>query len=190
MFNCNRLTKRRTMWINAADNCQPLLIQQHIDSADVFNRSWAEYKVGFSDPRGNYWIGNDRLSQLTMTNRYKLMIDIQSRNNRKWYYVEYSTFIVQPESDNYRLNVWGYSGNASDEFSWQNGMMFSTFDRDNDQHRYPNCAANRASGFWYKTCCGFCANSPNYHIWYRLHGEDARSFLQSSRMWLQLRSCK
>jgi len=180
------------MWINAADNCQPLLIQQHIDSADVFNRSWAEYKVGFSESRGNYWIGNDRLSQLTMTNRYKLKIDLLSRNNSKWYYAEYSTFIVQPESDNYRLEVSGYSGNASDQFSWQNGMMFSTFDRDNDKHVDPphNCAEERGSGFWYKDCCGFCANSPNWHMWYRLHGEDARSFLQSSRMWLQLRGCK
>ena len=95
------------------DNCVPLMIQQKVGGSDVFNRSWSEYKVGFSDRRGNYWLGNDLLSQLTLTGRYKLRFDLQSRsNNSNWYYAEYSTFIVQRESSNFRLNVSGYSGNA------------------------------------------------------------------------------
>jgi len=53
-------------------------------------RSWAEYKVGFNDSRGNYWLGNDLLSQLTLTGRYKLRFDLQSRDTRRWYHAEYS----------------------------------------------------------------------------------------------------
>jgi len=38
----------------------PLLIQQNIGgSTDLFNRSWEEFKVGFNDSRGNYWLGNE-----------------------------------------------------------------------------------------------------------------------------------
>ena len=46
------------------------MIQQNVMS-DGFNCSWAEYKVGFNDSRGSYWFGNDLLSQLTLTGRYK-----------------------------------------------------------------------------------------------------------------------
>ena len=74
------------------------MIQQNINRSGLFNRSWAEFKVGFNDSRDSYWLGNDLLSQLTLTNRYKLKIDIQSRSNTSnWYYAEYSTFTVLPD---------------------------------------------------------------------------------------------
>jgi len=82
-----------------------LLIQQNLDGSDFFNRSWAKFKVGFNDSTGNYWLGNDLLSQLTLSSSYKLKFDLQSRNNSNWYYAEYSTFIVLPETRNYKLQV-------------------------------------------------------------------------------------
>jgi len=118
-----------------------LLIQQKVDGSDFFNRSWAEFKVGFNDTSGNYWLGNELLSQLTVSGRYKLKFDLQSRSNTSnWYSAEYSTFIVLAESSNYTLQMAGYSGNAGwDALSYSNGMMFTTYDRDNDQ-RSGNCA--------------------------------------------------
>jgi len=159
------------------------MIQRNINGSNAFNRSWAEYKDGFNDSRGNYWLGNDLLSQLTLTGRYKLRFDQQSRSNSNWYYAEYSLFVVLSESSNYTLHVSGYKGNAGrDSFSHHNGMKFSTLDRDNDQGS-GNCAALRGGGFWYKYCCQCCVNS-NYNLfhWSYLPGG---SFLQSSRMWLQ-----
>jgi len=165
------------------------MIQQNTNNGSVlFNRSWAEYKVGFSDSRGNYWLGNDLLSQLTMTGRYKLRIDLQSRSNRRWYYAEYSTFIVYPESTNYRLNVSGYSGIAGwDAFGYHNGMQFTTFDRDND-HGSHNCAVRYGGGWWFNSCYQCCVNCYKVYRewvgfeWFHLPGGRA---LQSSRMWLQ-----
>jgi len=61
-------------------NCIPLLVQQNVNGSDFFNRSWVEYKVGFNDTRGNYWLGNELLHQLTTSGRYKLRFDLQSRN--------------------------------------------------------------------------------------------------------------
>jgi len=46
-----------------------VLIQQNADGSNFFNRSWVEFKVGFGDESGNYWLGNDLLSQLTLTGR-------------------------------------------------------------------------------------------------------------------------
>jgi len=164
-----------------------LLIQKHIDGSGYFNRSWAEYKVGFGDPSGNYWIGNDRLSQLTMTGKYELRFDLQSRNNtNNWYWAEYSTFQVLSEANRYRLQVAGYSGNAGyDALGYSNGRMFSTYDRDNDAWSR-NCAMINGGGFWYGACvlCGvnIARGRGNGFIWYNLPGGR---YLQSSRMWLQ-----
>jgi len=44
-----------------------VLIQKNVKGSKFFRRSWAEYRVGFGDPSGDYyWIGNDKLSSLTM----------------------------------------------------------------------------------------------------------------------------
>jgi len=156
------------------------MIQQNFNGSSVFNRPWAEYKVGFNDSTGNYWLGNDLLSQLTLRGRYKLRFDLQSRNTSRWYYAEYSSFVVLSESSNYTLQVSGYSGNAGrDSFSYSNGMMFSTFDRDNDLWS-GNCAPLWGGGFWYKNC-GMNTDSYNF-FWSGLPGGP---LLQSSRMWLQ-----
>ena len=166
-----------------------MLIQQNVDGSDFFNRSWAEFKVGFNDSNGNYWLGNELLSQLTLNNRYKLKFDLQSRSNfSNWYHAEYSTFRVLTETSNYELVVAGYSGNAgNDALSHQNGMMFSTYDRDNDLWSGVNCAVRHGGGFWYKSChwCAVnAARSRGTFFWIGLPGGQ---FLQSSRMWLQCR---
>jgi len=171
--------------VNFAAKCIPLLIQQNINGSDFFNRSWAEYKAGFSDNRGNYWLGNDLLSQLTLTGRYKLRFDLQALNG-SWYYAEYSTFVVLSEAYNYRLQVSGYSGNADDGFRQHNGMEFTTYDRDNDpwtSSRYNNnCAVLLGGGCWFAGCgtCDFNnarGRTQNFRWWLRL-------YLQTSRMWL------
>jgi len=170
-------------------NCVPLLIQQNIDGSDFFNRSWAEFKVGFNDSDGNYWLGNDLLSQLTLSGRYKLRFDLQSRSNTSnWYQAEYSTFRVLPETDNYELRVSGYSGNAGfDAFSYpHSGMKFSTYDRDNDDTATVHCASHAGGGFWYFRCAWCTVNAYRRgglgFFWKDLPGGPQ---LQSSRMWLQ-----
>jgi len=52
-------------------------MQQNVDGSDFFNRSWAEFKVGFNSSRGDKW-----LTQLTLNGRYKLGFDLQSRASR------------------------------------------------------------------------------------------------------------
>jgi len=143
--------------------------------------------VGFGDPSGNYWLGNDLLSQLTANNRYKLRFDLQSLRTGNWYYAEYSRFLVLPEAENYKLVVNGFSGNASyDAFGSlsHNGQQFSTIDRDNDRASSGDCAA-AYGGFWWRNC-GEClvngARSTDRFYWYGLPGGN---YLQRSRMWLQ-----
>ena len=170
-------------------NCIPVLIQQNVDGSNFFNRSWAEFKVGFNDTRGNYWIGNERLSQLTH-GRYKLRFELQARDNSSWYWAEYSTFIVYDESRNYELSVSGYSGNAGDALGVQDRMMFTTYDRDNDQwtdsNKDDNCAVYNGGGFWYRGCSWCRVNvvrgRGDDFRWYSK--ETGHLLLRTSRMWL------
>ena len=165
----------------------PLLIQQNTDGSNFFNRSWAEFKVGFSDRRGNYWLGNDLLHQITKNTRYKLRFDLQARSNLTWYYSEYSSFVVSSEASNYRIGVSGYSGNAPEVFTYHDGAIFSTYDRDNDQTD-KHCALNvYQGGFWYKACarCGINGvRSPTKNTFYVHTPETGILYLETSRMWL------
>ena len=172
-----------------AANCVPLLIQQNVDGSDFFNRSWADFKVGFNNSIGNYWLGNDLLSQLTLSGRFKLKFDLQSRSNTSnVYHAEYNNFKVQSEADNYRMQVGLYSGNAgNDAFSYHNGQMFTTYDRDNDLHS-SNCAVTLGGRFWYNNCYRCGVNVVSYRsppwafVWQNLPGGWD---LRSSRMLLQ-----
>ena len=172
-----------------------MLIQQNLDGSDFFNRSWAEFKVGFNNSRGNYWLGNDLLSQLTLSGRYKLRFDLELVNASS-YKAEYSSFEVENETSNYTLRVSGFSrsnariGNA---FGYHNGMMFTTYDRDNDpwtgsvHNSVQNCAVHSGGGFWYRTC-GHCTFNTvrgrrEDFKWYSAP-DTANLHLQSSRMWL------
>ena len=174
-----------------AASCIPLLSQQNIDGSNFFNRSWKEFKVGFNDSRGNYWLGNELLHRLTdkNLNRYKLRFDIQARN-LSWYYAEYSMFEVHNEASNYKLRVSGYSGNVGDALWSLDGMMFTTYDRDNDPWSDPsyenNCAVRNAGGFWYGGCAHAAVNvvrdrGDNFRWWAASTGN---TLLKSSRMWL------
>ena len=168
----------------------PLLIQQNVNGyIPFFNRSWAEFKVGFNDSSGNYWLGNELLHQLASTRRYKLRFDLQARANLSWYYAEYSSFRVDSEQTNYTLHMSGYSGNAGhDALSFHNGMMFTTYDRDNDRWTQSNCAVSNGGGFWYNKCVACRVNGVRGvgedFSWHELPGGH---LLQSSRVWLLCR---
>jgi len=168
-----------------------VLIQQNLDGSNFFNRTWSEFKVGFGNTSGNYWLGNDQLYQLTNTGRYKLRFDLQSLNNGQWYWAEYTTFRVANESNNYKLTVSGFTGNVYyDGLAYHNGAKFTTKDRDNDDWSDVNCASNHGGGFWFR----FCGNvgvtgTRGFGIsfaWYYLTWPNTN--LQTSRMSLVCRS--
>ena len=97
-----------------------VLMQQRFNgTSDFFNRTWAEYKAGFGDPNGEYWIGLDSLHELTSTGLYKLRADLQAENDSQCYWEEFDTFIVGDEASGYLLTVdttaGSYTGTAGVE---------------------------------------------------------------------------
>lgn len=95
---------------------------------------------------GEYWLGNDRISQLTKMGPTELLVEMEDWSGSK-VYAQYEQFTVQGEATNYILAAGRYSGTAGNTFldgatellgenrtmTIHNGMMFSTYDRDNDK---------------------------------------------------------
>jgi len=93
---------------------------------------------------------------MTNSKSYGLVVDFSDFEGGS-YQSRYSEFSVGPESDLYRLRVrWydeGSTGFDSIATSWGNdGLQFSTYDRDNDIYVNRNCAAMRKGGWWYRKC--------------------------------------
>ncbi|XP_053386798.1 fibrinogen-like protein 1 [Mercenaria mercenaria] len=116
-----------------------------------FYRDWAEYKNGFGDLNGEFWLGNKYLNNITGRGDHGLRIDMEDFDGNKAY-TKYSKFKVYPEEDMYKLHVSGYSGNAGNSLKYHNKMAFTTFDDDNDNYKFGNCARQHRGAWWYDYC--------------------------------------
>ncbi|XP_062142451.1 fibrinogen-like protein 1 isoform X1 [Drosophila sulfurigaster albostrigata] len=127
------------------------VIQRRKDASESFNRGWTDYRRGFGNLENNFFIGLEKLYLLTNQKPHELYIYLQSSDNEVRH-VQYSLFKIADESENYKLlSVGNPSGNAEDSMAVHVGMMFSTYDRDNDKSS-DNCAFEWNSGWWFSAC--------------------------------------
>ncbi|XP_035663831.1 uncharacterized protein LOC118407462 [Branchiostoma floridae] len=157
------------------------VIQRRQDGSVPFNRTWEEYKLGFGNKSGEYWLGNENIHLLTNQKNYRLRIELLNRQGEsRW--AEYSTFSVSGESDGYRLHISGYSGTAGNSMAHNNGQRFSTVDRDNDGHDGSCSPRYGQAGWWFGRCttsllngrypgnCGSSCSSMQGVVWNRWRG--------------------
>lgn len=78
------------------------VIQTRDDGGVSFYRNWAEYKHGFGNIGGEFWIGLDKLFELTASRIHELMIDFEDWEGvtRK---AKYSNFAIGSEKENFAL---------------------------------------------------------------------------------------
>uniref|UniRef100_I3KSG4 Microfibril associated protein 4 n=1 Tax=Oreochromis niloticus TaxID=8128 RepID=I3KSG4_ORENI len=127
------------------------VFQRRLDGSVNFYRPWDQYKTGFGNAAGEYWLGLENVFYLTQRKRYKLMVNMEDFDGNK-VFAHYSSFSIDGESGGYKLNVSGFTdGGAGDGLSYQNGQKFTTFDKDQDS--WPgNCAKSFQGAFWYNNC--------------------------------------
>ena len=158
-----------------------ILFQQNLDNLTDFNLPWSSYKQGFGSYTGGFWLGLEKIYQITNSGQYRLRMEMLVRTGLcagKWISAEYDIFHIESEPALYRIHVTGYSGDSGDVMNlWQvsskeivNGMAFTTIDQDNDLALI-NCAYNpilngppARNGWWYKDCAGVTFNAP-YDVW-------------------------
>ncbi|XP_046861610.1 fibrinogen-like protein A [Xenia sp. Carnegie-2017] len=127
------------------------VFQRRLDGSVDFYRGWNDYKEGFGDLKGEFWLGLNKIYRLTSAKRNKLRVDLGDWSGNKAY-AEYDYFAVKNESKKYQLSLGKYSGTAGDSLSYHKGMAFSTKDSDNDKTRELNCATRFKGAWWYKSC--------------------------------------
>lgn len=122
------------------------------DGSVNFYRNWAEYKAGFGDPpNGEFFIGLDRLHELTISEPQELLIVLRTWDNQM-IHAHYDLFSIADESEYYAIKVLGnYTGDAGDGMEYHVGLPFSTFDL-NNAGGTRNCAVLYNGAWWFKSC--------------------------------------
>ncbi|XP_060885608.1 fibrinogen-like 2a [Labrus mixtus] len=147
------------------------VIQQRLDGSVSFNRTWTEYKKGFGNLRGEFWLGNDHIHLMTKAKDMILRIELEDFEGVREY-AKYDQFYVANEFLRYRLSISGYSGSAGNAISFNKHFnhdqkFFSTPDRDNDMYPSGNCGAYYSSGWWFDACMSANLNGKYYHKRYK-----------------------
>ena len=155
-----------------------LVIQRRQDGSEDFYRNWDDYRKGFGNLQGEFWLGNDHLRRLTESGvSWKLRVDLEDWNNQSAW-AEFGIFKIKGE--NFTLEVGSYNTNstAGDSLAYNNGMMFTTKDRDNDQYS-GNCGIYCHGAWWFKSCVLSHLNgdykqgtSPSYIAWNSWQSSD------------------
>uniref|UniRef100_A0A914V1I8 Fibrinogen C-terminal domain-containing protein n=1 Tax=Plectus sambesii TaxID=2011161 RepID=A0A914V1I8_9BILA len=136
-----------------------IVIQRRKDGMVDFKQNWANYSSGFGNLNGEFWLGNSHISDISLADVQTLRIELTDCREITYNEV-YSQFFLTNEQSNFTLNLPGNaSGTAGDSLATgcpgqycQNGMAFTTFDRDNDNFPIGNCAAYQTGGWWYNSC--------------------------------------
>ncbi|XP_072107224.1 angiopoietin-2a isoform X1 [Mobula birostris] len=127
------------------------VIQRRQDGKTDFQRTWREYKMGFGDPTGEHWLGNEFVYQLTNQKNYVLRIQMRDWEANEAFSL-YNQFYLDNESQKYRIHLKGYSGTAGKISSLsQMGNSFSTKDSDNDKCLC-KCSQMASGGWWFDAC--------------------------------------
>uniref|UniRef100_A0A8D8J1A9 Microfibril-associated glycoprotein 4 n=1 Tax=Culex pipiens TaxID=7175 RepID=A0A8D8J1A9_CULPI len=128
-----------------------LVFQNRFDGGVDFYRSWDEYRHGFGTLDGEFWLGLEKLHQITYSAPHELAVVMEDFAGEVAI-ARYSSFAVGGEAEQYSLARLGtFSGSGNDSLTYHKGGRFSTFDRDNDEHS-TNCAAEYIGAWWYKAC--------------------------------------
>ncbi|XP_022803936.1 ficolin-2-like isoform X1 [Stylophora pistillata] len=127
------------------------VFQKRLNGSVDFYRCWNDYKHGFGDLHGEFWLGLDKIHRLTSNNNFRLRVDLHDfEGNIR--HAEYNLFGVMNDNDKYKLILGSYSGNAGDSLGWHRNRSFTTKDQDNDNHQGHNCANKFKGAWWYNKC--------------------------------------
>ncbi|XP_025091565.1 angiopoietin-related protein 1-like, partial [Pomacea canaliculata] len=166
MIKPDGITRPFRVLCQTLNNSGWTVIQKRKDGSVDFFRNWQEYKKGFGNLEGEFWLGNDYIHHLSVQEPTMLRIEMIDWDD-KTYTALYDTFTIENEKNLYRLHIGSYHGDAGDSLKshWENhdGMPFSTKDRDNDGRYYDSCAEHFHGAWWFNNCFDSHLNGKYYH---------------------------
>ncbi|XP_023261234.1 tenascin-N isoform X5 [Seriola lalandi dorsalis] len=127
-----------------------LMLQRRTTGKLDFMKRWRQYIAGFGNMTDEFWIGLDKIYELTNTpTQYELRFDLGVGSERA--YAVYDNFKIAPVKQKFKLTIGKYSGTAGDAMTYHQGRPWTTVDSDNDI-ALGNCALTHRGAWWYKNC--------------------------------------
>ncbi|KRF81215.1 fibrinogen-like protein 1 isoform X2 [Drosophila virilis] len=131
------------------------VIQRRLDGSVNFNRNWNDYRNGFGDLNGEFFIGLEKLHRMTAAQPHELLVFLETFTFRTTF-ITFSKFLVGSEDTDYELQQIEFNGGYYDgngrTLTYNIGQKFSTHDRDNDNYWIKNCAKAFKGGWWFNSC--------------------------------------
>ena len=173
-----------------------IVFQNRFDGSVDFFRSWDEYRDGFGDLKGEFWLGNEFIHQLSRRHVGGMEFWIEGTafdgdsTHRKS-----KNFFIGTEQESYKMSsLTLLTGEAvsTNEGKMMDGMKFSTTDRDNDNWE-KDCADFYLGGWWFDSCFEFHFNGKYYAegvtvkgykglAWIKVYGKQS---LKKTRMMIR-----
>ncbi|XP_033993048.1 tenascin-N [Trematomus bernacchii] len=127
-----------------------LVLQRRNTGKLDFMKRWKHCIAGFGNLTEEFWIGLDKIYELTNTpTQYELRIELGLGAERA--YAVYDDFKIATVKQKFRLTIGKYSGTAGDAMTYHQGRPWTTIDNDNDI-ALGNCALTHRGAWWYKNC--------------------------------------
>ena len=132
------------------------VISRRVNNSISFNRNWTAYRNGFGEFNSNFWLGLQKIKDITEYNgaTNELYIGMQgyhpSSTDRVAFSI-YKSFTLKDESAMYALDISSYDSQestAGDALKDHTDKAFATPDNDNAN----NCASRLCAGWWYIHC--------------------------------------
>ncbi|EDW50350.1 ficolin-2 isoform X2 [Drosophila sechellia] len=150
-----QLTPESESFYVSCDEDWTVILRRTSDDVN-FERGWLDYRDGFGNLAGDFFIGLNKLHALTSSALHELRIVMEDFSGNVAY-AGYSLFAIGSEKELYPLVLLGkfqdnLTPSAGDSLSYHAGAKFSTVDQDNDNCLECNCALRHKGAGWFNNC--------------------------------------
>ncbi|KAL7740017.1 hypothetical protein ACLKA6_016863 [Drosophila palustris] len=139
------------------------VILRRFDGSVNFYRNWKEYKNGFGDLNGEFFLGLDKIYALTSERRQELRVVLEDFEGTERF-EQYDRFAIGDEDEQYELKTLGNAtGDARDGLRTHLNKKFSTYNQDNDMNPDQNFARIYKGAWWYKSGLQYSSLTGKYN---------------------------
>nr|CAI5868211.1 unnamed protein product [Callosobruchus analis] len=151
------------------------VVQNRFGGSENFNRSWQDYKRGFGDATGEFWLGLDYIHAITGLEPNELLIKVEDLHNNEGVFKS-GEFSIGSEKEGYAIRL--IDNHIGKSIAGLAGIKFST----SDNNHGINCVNTTGGGWWFnEDCSGSNLNgkygegdSSNGVFWEEFRGKDNR----------------
>ena len=143
------------------------VFQRRCNGSENFARKEGDYKKGFGNLNGEFWLGLDALHEFTKEDKKVLLLIEMTDWEGNKASARYTD--VKVKGGKKKISGSFVEGTAGDSLSYHFGMEFSSIDKDHDNDQNKHCAQEFQSGWWFNECSSDLLSSGKE--WSNLNGK-------------------